>query len=180
MAEAAEAPWDDDPIILGVIEGTLTLGTDDLALAEIAWKGFQFFANAAFARSHPEISKWVSLRFEVTSVERGSWKVNWKGYFTLPSGALDKIKKVPGQIGNAFSAIGNDIKKTGVTATVIAALGLGVAGYSVISVARDDTGKYCPQSSPTVTMTCDFRPPQPGEKCSKPFDGFKNIDPKKP
>lgn len=174
MAESAEESLP-EYIVLGVIEGTLTLHTNDPALADIAWKGFQFFATAAFARRFPEISEWVSLRFELQSIERGSFKLKWKAFVAFPGKAWGELEKVPGKIGKAFAAVGTDIKKSGVTAVTIGALGLlplPLAVYPIIKEAREQTAVYCPQSSPTFEISSDYRPVRPGEKCPTPFGPF--------
>ena len=175
MAESSRESWP-EVIVLGVIEGTLTLKTDDAALADIAWKGFQFFAAAEFARMFPELSPWVSLRFELQGVERGSFKTKWTAFVALPGKAWEQLEKVPGQMGKAFAAIGKDIRKSGVTAVTLAALALPIAAYpvydSIFKQATEQTATYCPQSSPTFQISSDFRPVKPGEKCPTPFAPF--------
>lgn len=175
MAGSSGEAWP-EYIVLGVIEGTLTLKTDDPALADIAWKGFQFFAAAEFARMFPEISPWVSLRFELQGVERGSFKAKWTAFVALPGKAWEQLEKVPGRMGKAFVAIGKDIKKSGVTAVTLAALALPIGAYPVykeiFGTAASQTETYCPQSSPTFQISSDFRPLKPGEKCPTPFGPF--------
>lgn len=175
MAESSGEAWP-EVIVLGVIEGTLTLKTDDPALADIAWKGFQFFAAVEFARKFPEIAPWVSLRFELLGVERGSFKISWKGFVELPGKAWEQLEKVPGQVGKAFAAVGKDIKKSGVTAVMLAGLAIPIGAYpiyvGIFGNATEQTATYCPQSSPIFQISSDFRPVRPGEKCPTPFGPF--------
>lgn len=181
MARASNGAWR-DRIVLGTIEGTLTIKANDPAVAEMAWIGFQFFAAQAFARRFPHLSEWVSLRFELRSIEHGSFKINWKAIVDLPANALDKVKKVGGNIGKGFAAVGRDIKKSGVIVTTIAGLSLPLAAYPVwkdlFDKAAEETSEHCPQVLPGIEISSDFRPPKPGEECPKPFDGF-TLGPRK-
>jgi hypothetical protein len=94
------------PQILAVIEGTLTVSTDDDNVGITVLRGFRYLLACEFARQQPALSLLYELDLQVLDVRRGSREYDWK--------ILVKLKK----------RVIAEVKKAGAIAVITAALGI--------------------------------------------------------
>jgi len=81
------------PDILAVIEGMLTVATDDDKVGRTALHGFQYLLSREFVRQQPALSMLYELDFVLLGVRSGSRIYDFKILVTLKQRVKSEIKK---------------------------------------------------------------------------------------
>src|SRR5437867_1941051 len=109
-------PLQDLPDIFAVVEGTLSVATDDDFVGLTALRGFEYLLSCEFARQQPALSLLYDLELVLTSARSGSRHYHFK--------LLVKLKK----------RVKAELHKAGAIAIISLALGIPSATLSTFQL----------------------------------------------
>lgn len=139
------------PDVLGVIEGTLDVDTDDDQVGQNIWIGFTYLLRAEFLRQQPSLALLYEMEIQLLAVRPGSRKYDFKIWV--------RLKRA--------------IKKWGGAAGLSAALAIAPAADATIHVWEHffppvQTQLHaCEPSKPVVIVIKDIRQPDGRDIFSK-------------
>jgi hypothetical protein len=81
------------PDILGVIEGTLVVNTNDRVIAGIAYTGFRYLLALEFARQQPALALLYDFDIKTMPAKRGSIRIPFKIWVKLKRHVAAEVKK---------------------------------------------------------------------------------------
>lgn len=86
-------PLEDLPEILAVVEGRLSVATDDDFVGLTAARGFEYLLSREFARQQPALSLLYDLEFVLTGPRLGSRHYDFKILFKLKKRVKGAVRK---------------------------------------------------------------------------------------
>ena len=114
-SQAAEAPRGVQlPDILAVIDGTLTIPSDDKSEAITTFLGFEYLIAREFRRQQPALALFYEFDFKIQEVGSGSIIFYWRAELKLKEHIRAAVKKLggPGVVISIVLALPGAINET--------------------------------------------------------------------